>query len=238
MALTPQSNEAFLREVDEELRRDQAVQVWQRYGRAIVVAVVLALTAFGGFLFWQHRQHQAAEREGEKLQAAYDALAAQDTKGAAQPLAELAGSSRDGYRVLAMFTQADVLLKDNDLKGAAAKFAQVASDASVAQPFRDLALIRQTSAEFDALKPEVVVERLRSLAVAGNPWLGSAGELVAAAYLRQGRRDLASQMFSRIAADEQTPRSLRQRAVQMAGVLEVPAPAAGAAPKNEGVSKR
>ncbi len=235
MALTPQNNEAFLREVDDELRRDQALHVWRRYGKALIAALVVALAAFGAYLFWQSRQEQDAGREGEQLQSAYDALAANDTKSAAGPLATLAQSHREGYRVLAIFTQADVLLQKNDLKGAAAKFASVAQDASVAQPFRDLALIRQTSAEFDTLKPEVIVERMRPLAVAGNPWLGSAGELMAAAYLQQGRRDLAGQVFARIAADAQVPRSLRQRAVQMAGVLDIP-PAAPAA--NEGKTTR
>ncbi|MEH3122239.1 MAG: tetratricopeptide repeat protein [Sphingomonas phyllosphaerae] len=245
MALTPQNNEAFLREVDDELRRDQALHVWRRYGVALIAAVVIALAAFGAYLFWQHRQEQAAGREGEQLQTAYDALAANDTKAAGETLATLTQSKRDGYRVLATFTQADVLLQKNDLKGAAAKFASVAQDASVAQPFRDLALIRQTSAEFDTLKPEVVAERMRPLAVAGNPWLGSAGELMAAAYLQQGRRDLAAQVFARIAADTQVPSSLRQRAVQMAGVLDEkatpasPTAAGAAAPaKNEGNTTR
>ena len=32
--------EGFLREVDDELRRDQAIHVWKRYGRAIIAAVV------------------------------------------------------------------------------------------------------------------------------------------------------------------------------------------------------
>ncbi|VXC43646.1 tetratricopeptide repeat protein [Sphingomonas sp. 8AM] len=245
MALTPQNNEAFLREVDDELRRDQALHVWRRYGVALIVAVVVALAAFGAYLFWQHRQEQAAGREGEQLQTAYDALAANDTRSAGDTLATLTQSKRDGYRVLATFTQADVLLQKNDLKGAAAKFASIAQDSSVAQPFRDLALIRQTSAEFDTLKPDVVAERMRPLAVAGNPWLGSAGELMAAAYLQQGRRDLAGQVFARIAADTQVPSSLRQRAVQMAGVLDEKATpasptAAGAAvpAKNEGNTTR
>lgn len=220
MALTPQNSEAFLREVDDELRRDQALTVWRQYGRVIVAVIVVALLAFAAFLFWQHRQEQAAGREGEQLQQAYDALAANDTAAATAPLAALARSGSDGYRALAAFTAADVLLQKNDLKGAAAKFATIAGDTTVAQPFRDLALIRQTSAEFDQLKPDVVVERLRTLAAAGSPWLGSAGEMVAVAYLRQGRRDLAGQVYARIAGNDDVPRSLRQRAVQMAGVLD------------------
>lgn len=228
MALTPQNNQAFLREVDEELRRDQAINVWRRYGRVILIAVVVLLAALAGYLFWQHRQEQAAEREGEQLQSAFDALAAQDQKAAAAPLAALAGSTRDGYRALAIFTQADQLLLKDDLKGAAAKFASVAGDAGLAQPFRDLALVRQTTAEFDTLKPDLVVQRMRPLAVPGNPWLGSAGELLAIAYLKQGRRDLAGQTFQRIAADKDVPRSLRQRAVQMAGTMGAATASAGA----------
>jgi hypothetical protein len=124
---------------------------------------------------------------------------------------------------LAQFTQADVLLQKNDLKGAAAKFAAIAADASLAKPFRDLALIRQTSAEYDTLKPQVVVERLRPLAVPGGPWLGSAGEMVAVAYIRQNQRPQAGTLFGQIARDPGVPETIRQRAVQMAGVLGVDA---------------
>jgi len=223
LAVKPDSNEAFLREVDEGLRRDQAATFWRRYGLWVAVAVIAGLAAFAGWLYWQHREREAAAAAAVTLQSAYDNLGANKPEAAAKPLAELAGSDIDGYRVMALYTQADVLLQKSDLPGAAAKFAQVASDASVAQPFRDLALIRQTTAEFDTLKPEVIVARLRGLAASGNPWFGSAGELVAAAYLRQGRRDLAGQLFGRIARDEDVPPSIRQRAVQMAGVLGVDA---------------
>ncbi|MCB8835158.1 hypothetical protein LJD42_26780, partial [Escherichia coli] len=75
MALTPNTNEAFLREVDDELRRDQLLTFWERYGRALIGAIVVALALFGGYLYWQHRKTVAAGVEGEKLQTAYDSLA-------------------------------------------------------------------------------------------------------------------------------------------------------------------
>lgn len=223
MALTPQSQEAFMREVDDELRRDQMTSFWTRWGLWVIGAIVIGLALFGAYLFWQHRQREAAGAEGEQLQAAYDALAAADVKGASAKLAPLATSDRDGYRVLAQFTQADILLQKDDLKGAAAKFAAVATDTSLAPPFRDLALIRQTAAEYDTLKPQVVVERLRAVAVPGNPYFGSAGEMVAVAHLRMNRRDQAGRLFGQIAQDKDVPDTLRQRAVQMAGVLGVDA---------------
>lgn len=223
MAVPPVNNEAFLREVDEEYRRDQMIGLWKRYGVAAAIGVVVLLAAVAAYLFWRASQHRAAEEAAVKLQDAYDAWGANKLPEANRDFAALAQSKAQGYRVSALYSQGDILLAKGDLKGAAAKFAAVANDGSVAQPFRDLALVRQTTAEYDTLKPEVVVQRLKGLAAPGNPWFGSAGEMVAVAYLRQGKRELAAKLFGEIAKDGDVPESLKQRAVQMAGVLGVDA---------------
>jgi hypothetical protein len=227
LAQPPKTDEAFLREVDEELRRDQLASVMTRYGRWIIAAIVIGLLAFAAFLFWQHRQTEAAGEEGARLQAAFDDVGANRMAEADKKLAPIAASNVKGYRAAALFTQGDILLQKNDNKGAAAKFAAVAADTALAQPYRDLALIRQTAAEFDTLKPQLVVDRLRGLAVKGNPWFGSAGELVGAAFLAMNRPDLAGNIYGQIASDEQVPETIRQRAVQMASTLGVDAAGAG-----------
>jgi hypothetical protein len=129
----------------------------------------------------------------------------------------------DGYRAMARFAEANVLLEKNDAKGAVAKFAEIANDSSVDKPFRDLAIIRQTSTEYDALKPDQVVARLKDLAAPESPWFGSAGEMLAVAYLKQGKRDLAGKLYGQMAKAQTVPQSLQQRAVQMAGLLGVDA---------------
>ena len=221
LAVTPNTDEAFLREVDEELRRDQLASVWTRYGRWIIGAIVLALAVFGGAIYWQYHQEQVAGDQGEKLQKVYDDLIAQNVAATKGPLNELAGSKVAGYRAMARFTQADLLLQNKDIKGAAAKFAEIATDPSVGQPLRDLALIRQTNVEFDTLKPEVVVGRLRTLATQGSPWFGSAGELVGAAYIKMNKPDLATALFRQMSNDETVPESIRHRAVTLAETMSV-----------------
>jgi len=64
-----------------------------------------------------------------------------------------------------------------------------------------------------------VIDRLKPLATPGNPWFGSAGELVAMAYLKQGRKELAGPLFAAIAKDEDVPQTLRSRTRQIAGQL-------------------
>ena len=223
MAVTPTTDKAFLREVDEELRRAQAAQIWQRYGRLLIGVVIGGLLAFGGVLIRQHYAQQAAGERGIKLSGAFETLAKGDVKAAEKPLADLAAGSSDGYAASARFIQGDIALQKNDLKGAARIFGAMAADAGLPPAIRNLALIRQTNAELDTLAPQTVIARLRPLAVKGSPWLGSAGEMMAVAYLQTNRRDLAAKMFATIGEDETLPETLRTRAVQMAGTLGVDA---------------
>ncbi len=225
LALPPgTTDEAFLREVDEGLRSDLLLNIWRRWGKIIVGVVVAALLVFAGVLYFQSRGERNAGKQGERYDAALTDLRENRTGAGEAELQALARSGNQGYRALAMLGEADLLIDKKDLKGAAAKYAQVAADASLPQPFRDEALVRQTSAEFDKLKPDVVIARLKGLAAAGSPWFGSAGEMTAAAYLKQGKRDQAGKLYGRIAQAKQgVPESIRQRAVQMAGVLGVDA---------------
>ena len=223
MAVSPESSDVFMREVDEALRQDELRTLWQRYGRAAIVGLVVLLLGIAGFLYWQHRQQVTAEATGEQLDAALDALSQSRPAEAEAPLAEIAKSSSDGYRAMGKFTQADVLLQKNDLPGAAALFKSIADDGSLPQPFRDLALIRQTSAEYDTLTPQQVIDRLGGFANPGNAFLGSAGEMVAVAHLRLKQNDQAGRLFAALAKEPTVPASIRERAVQMAGALGIDA---------------
>lgn len=225
MALPPgTTDEAFLREVDEEYRRDQAMHILRNYGRWILGAVVLALVAFGGWLYWQHYSAQKAGTQGEQFDAAMRLVEESKADKALPELDRIAASGGEGYAAMARIAQGNLLLQKNDARGAAAKFAEVANNAKFEQPYRDLALIRQTVAEYDSLKPQVVIDRLKGLTNPNSPWLGTAGELVAAAYLKAGNKAEAGRLYGQIAqGGEKVPESIRQRAVQLAGVLGVDA---------------
>lgn len=223
MALPPQNSDAFVREVDEELRRDQIFSFWRRWGRLVFVAVLVGLAALAGWLFWQDRQARAAGAEAEKLTAAIEQLSASRFDEARPTLTALAASDRDGYRAAGRLALGAVAMQNGDLKAAAARFGEVANDTRLSDPLRHLALVRQTAAEFDQLPPDTVVQRLQPIAQKGSPWFGSAGEMVAAAHLKAGRRADAAAVFAAIAADPGVPQSIRSRAVQIAGVLGVDA---------------
>ncbi len=226
MALTPTdkragSDEAFLREVDDAVRASDLTGFWKRYGRWLVAAVVAALLAFGGYIIYRNQQQAAADKQGEEFVDAMDKLRAGQEKEARAKLGTLAKADQPGYRAMAQLVEANLLGEDGKTKEAVAIYAKVASDSSLPQTFRDLALIRQTSAEFDTLPPQTVIARLKPLAVAGNAWFGSAGELTAISYMKLGKDNLAGPIFAQIAKQDGLPQSQRSRAQQMAGALGV-----------------
>ena len=228
LAVPPTTNEEFIREVDDELRREQALTIWKRYGRWIIGLVVGGLAIFAGYLWWQNDRETKLGVEGEQLSVAMEELSAGKTDAVKPQLDTLATSKSAGVAVAAKLTNAALLLNKGDNKGAAAAFGVIAADTTLDQPYRDLALVRQTAAEFDMMTPEAVIARLKPLAIKGNPWFGSAGEMVGISYLRKGQNDLAAAMFGAVAKDETVPETIRSRVVQLAGILGVDAtPAEG-----------
>lgn len=234
MALRPADNESFYREVDEELRRDQMKTLWERYGKLVIAGIVLVLAAIAGFIWWQNQQVVKAGERGEQLISAFDDIAARRKAAAVGKLDALAKSGSDGHRAAALLTKADLAIEGGDLKGAAATFKQIADDKGLAQPYRDVALVRMTALELDTLAPQAVVDRLKGLAVAGNPWFGSAGEMVAISYLKMNKPQQAGALFAAMAKDKKLPDTLRSRATQMAGSLGVDAVQEAADANQEG----
>ncbi len=223
MALPPNeiTDDVFVREVDEELQRDQLFGLWQRYGKPAIGVIIALLLAWAGYLYWQHRKEQAIGLQGEDYTKVIDTLTAGSDVGTQPKLDSIRKSDAIGYHAPAALLEGGINLQKNNPKKALAAYGSVVGDTKAAQPWRDLALIRQTATEFDTLKPETIVTRLKPLAVVGNPWFGSAGEMTAAAYLRMNKPDLAAKLFADLAKDETVPESIRTRSSEMANALGV-----------------
>ena len=225
MALPPDSAESFLREVDENLRRDQVRDAARKYANLAIGAALLFLLAVGGYLFWQDRQRKAAEADTEQLSVALGDIGDGNDAAARVKLDILSKSGADGVSASARLANAVLALQKGDRKAASALYAGIAADKGLAQPYRDVALVRGTAVDFDSLKPDEVITRLQPLAQPGNAFFGSAGEMTGMALLAKGQKNAAAQLFAKIAADKDVPESLRSRAVQVAGSLGVDASA-------------
>ncbi len=225
LALPPDTSDSFIREVDENLSRDQMAERAKRYGAVVVGAVVLFLLAVAAYLYWQDRQKKQAEAQTETLTTTLQDVGGGNVKAAPAQLDALRKADADGVRALAALSRAALALQQGDRKLASQVYAEVAADTGLADPYRNLALVRGTALDFDTLKPDEVIARLQPLAEPGLPFFGSAGEMVGMALIAKGQKPAAAQLFAKIAADDGVPDSLRSRAVQVAGSLGLDASA-------------
>jgi len=226
LAQPPDITDTFVREVDENLRRDRLRDFFKQNTGWLIGGLVLFLAASGGIIWYQQHREQLAEQHVEQLAQIYKDIGVGNTSKVAPQLDDLSRSESKAVRATAMFTRAAFAVEQNDQKLAVSTYQKIASDSSLPDAYRNAALIRQTALEFDQLQPQQVIARLEPLTKPGNPWFGSAGEMTALALIKQGKSGEAGQLFASIAKDKDVPQSIRERSIQISGSLGVDASAA------------
>ena len=208
----------IFREVDEEVRRDQALKFWAKYQNALIALAIVIVAASGGWRFYQNRQRAEAEVAGAQfenaVQLSHDGKAAE----ADAAFQDIIKQGPSGYALLARFRgAADVA--DADRAKAVAIYDTLAGDANVPPLFRDIAKLRAAMLRVDDADQAEVKRRLEPLTAVAAPFRNSARELLAYSALMAGDLDTAGHWLDAIVVDPQAPASLRQRADTLLGLV-------------------
>lgn len=221
---TPDSGDAFLREVDDAVRRGDMESFLKRYGWYLLGTLVFIIAAWGGYILYQSKQAEANGVVAEGYIKALDATNTGNPVQEADALKTFETIGKDGsigYQASSQMMEAGVLAKQGKDKQAAALYAKIAANTAYPKAFRDLAIIRQTIIEYDSLKPADVIARLAPLAKKGEPFFGTAGELSGLAMMQAGQSKDAGAMFKTLAEDKDTPGTIRSRAALLASQLGI-----------------
>jgi hypothetical protein len=206
----------IFREIDEELRRDNLLKLWQRYGRYVIGAVLVALVVAGGIVAW--RNHQLAQRQAQSVR--YEAGLALLRQGKDAEAAKIFASVDEGggYGQLAAFEAADLTAK-SDPKAAVAAYDKIAASSTVDPELRNAATLLSVMNGFADSEPQAMIDRLKPLTDGGSAWRPTALELTAAAKLKAGDKAGALDIYKKLADDLAAPEGVRARAAEMAAVL-------------------
>ncbi|MBX9464443.1 MAG: tetratricopeptide repeat protein [Aquamicrobium sp.] len=213
------SDDSFIREVNQELRQDQAKALWDRFGPitiAVAVAVVLVTAAWVAWDYWTQTQ---ANSSGDAYSQALSLAGEGRTEEATAALEQLEADGYGAYPVLARMRGATVLAQAGDYEGAVAAFDSVAADGSVPGAIRDMAKLRAGLLLVDHGSYEDVSARVEALAVETNTLRHSAREALALSAWKQGRTQDATTLFDQIIDDEGAPQNMRQRAELMSELI-------------------
>ena len=208
----------FLREVDEDLRKDRLNALWKSYGPALIALAVLIVVGVGGYRGWDYYTTKQANESGDRFLAALEQAASGNADAAAEQFNALAGDGYGSYPLLARMRAATELAK-TDATAAVAAFDAIAGDSTADNRLRDLARIRAAYLLVDLGDYAAVAQRAEPLTAGGNAWRFSAKEALALAAWKGGDNTNAQRLFEEIAGDDAAPSALAQRAGLMLDLI-------------------
>ncbi len=226
--------DTFIREVQEELRREQLTRIWERYGTYIVAAVVLLVAAVAGYKYMEYYRISKAEAAGASYRAALALNDQGKTDDAQKALAAMVGKSSSGYAALAGLRLAAAAAKAGKTAEAVAAFDAVAKGSAGDELLRDHAALQAAMLRLDVADWTEMQNRLNDLINDRNAWRFSARELLGLAAYKAGRTAEARKTFEQLLGDQGTPPSMVERTQLMLNVLTEAdvAKSAGTAPAN------
>lgn len=219
--------DTFIREIEEDLRRERFLQLWQRYGTYMVAAAVLLVLAIAGYKYREYDRISTAEASGARYEAAVRMATSGKPEEAQTAFDNLAKGSSAGYATLAKLRLAATAAKAGKTSEAIAAYEAIASGASDSL-LRDYAALQAAVLSLDTADWTQMQNRLNDLANDRNPWRASARELLGLAAYKAGKLDEARKEFERLLGDKTTPPSMVERTQLMLSVLTEAQTAKGA----------
>lgn len=208
----------IFREVDEELRRDNASALWAKYGIYVIGTAVGIVALTAASVGWQNWQQSTAENASAAYEALQVEVGEQTPEQMAAAYADFEAGNA-GYEMLVGFKEAAALSQLGKTDEAVTAYERVAADASVDNVMRQLAVIKAAILVSTNASDADMRARLLPLTDAGSPWRNPARELLGISAYKVGEFDVAATLFEEIVRDKGAAPGLRDRAHIMQALL-------------------
>ncbi len=203
-------SDAFIREVDEDLRQKQLTDLWNKFGKYIIAAAVLIVLIVAGRGIYDYM----VESEYTEQADAFAAALLKSDAEATTALDEIIASDVDGYEILATFKKVEQSIAAADKLGAVAILDNFIDTASVPDLYKDVATLQAAILEVDSASVDDVRARLTLILNGETQFKYMAAEIVALAELNAGEVDAARARLQGLIDDEEAPGSIKNRAEQ------------------------
>jgi hypothetical protein len=208
------------REIDEELRREQLLKLWDRYGIYLIIAAALVILGVGGWKLYQNWTLQANQAASSQYLVALSEFGAKRSSEAQKTLEDLVPNAPPGYAVLARLRLAANDGAAGNTLDAAAAYDRIARDQAVDPILQDFARLQIAMLKFDTITFQELRNQLSSLANDRSPWRYTARELLGIGAAKAGFPEEARNHFQRLASDRQAPPGVSERARVMVALLD------------------
>ena len=211
--INPDYTDAFIREVDEDVKNDNFKVLWNKYGAYIVSFVIIAVTAavcFDRIKIWKAEQNQIKTENymaAVQLQNNPD-----DTISALQKInTETKGILSD----FAKLQIANVLLAQEKNEEALATLQSLTENKDVDRAVKNIALIKLASYKVDTMPRADLENLLQPVINEHTSWTPIAKDLIAISAIREGDIETAKQIYGEILKTKDLPEGFKTKIQDM-----------------------
>ncbi len=201
----------FMREVDQDYRRERTMRFLSRYQILIAIVVIAIVGGAGGWRYAAERRVAAAEADNSRLAVAETEARDGVADAARKGFSALVGDGVAGYPLLAGMREAEELAA-TDPEGAAKRLDAIALGEGGSQAMRDAARYRGAVLRVDREDPKAFEGQYGRFAVDTFAFHAGMRELLALTALKRGEVAVAQRYLGEIAIDGTAPAQLRNRA--------------------------
>jgi hypothetical protein len=212
-------SDMLAREIDEELRRERLLRLWDRYGTYILAAAVIVVLGVGGYKFYESRRVQANQEASTRYIIGLRDFALNKPAEAQKALEDLVAGAPAGYATLSRLRLAAYDQGAGNVAEAVSAYEDIAKDGGVDPILADYARLQIAVLKLDSADYAELKNRLTPLAAEKNPWRFSARELLGLAASKAGLTAEARNHFQRLIGDRTTPPGISERARIMLAVI-------------------
>ena len=211
--------DAFIREIDEELKNEKIKKLWDKYGLFIILFVFVAFfsaVSFETFQAWKDKRNQ------EMSDSFAYALNLQNQGRFAESqevLTSIKNSNRGIYTNIAQMQIVNLLIELKQFDKAISELEQIVADEAFNPQMRDVARLKLASYKLNTASAEEINALLAPLTDKQNVWNNTAKELLAMRALRDNDPAQALNIYKDISGNSKTTDTLQSRVQDMINVL-------------------
>ncbi len=212
--------EAFIKEVDEDLKNENLKKLWNKYGIYIIILVVVALTTAVSYESIKKWYQQKLQQWSDSY--AY-ALSLQNQGKYDESMDTFSYIAQQDYGIfseLAEMQKATILLNQKKNDEAFAIMNNIINNPSFNSHLRDTVILKLASYKLENAPIDEIQQLLAQIANDdANSWQTSAQEMLALAYLRDGNISQAQNLYNQILENSKTSEAAKNRIRDILAVL-------------------
>jgi hypothetical protein len=210
--INPELTDAFIQEVDEDVKNDSWKALWDKYGLFVIAIVVIAVSAavsFDRFQAWRTMQNQ------RRTQTYMAALQAPTSEAKITELQKISQDNQGLFSDYAKLQIANVLLSDGKEEEALTALEKLANEKQVNTEVKHIALMKLATYRVDTMNQEDFAELLKPILENNNSWTPMAQDLLAMSAIQNGDIDSAKEIYTNLLKVKDLPENFRSKVQDM-----------------------